>query len=405
MDIDCDFSLMEIEFKKMLSVSFVAKKSLRLEKIVGESVMVSGDAETFACRSCQFEGVHFFLFNVISVRLLNSIILKLELKRASVDRNLFMRECKVTVLDMTERINSLESLKIEISEIGIASISLSGIKSSNLASSKFDTLLLTDKTLKDSLLELGNLNISNLAFDQVINFGRILVTQVTIPSTGSLQITSGDFGETNFISCNFSGAKFVFSSGKISGIFVAQSDFPPILTNEDLSHSQAQLAFGQLSAAFQRHGDTVRALEYQAREVEAHFQKLDFFPNGVWSFSFTKLSLWLNKWSNDLGRNWARGILFTFAVGAFFYYALLLSSKEYVHSIGFLDSRLSASFLKFINPLRFYETESLFRLNNSTKPYLTLTPISYFIDFFSRLIIAYGFYQTIQAFRRYGRKS
>jgi hypothetical protein len=55
-------------------------------------------------------------------------------------------------------------------------------------------------------------------------------------------------------------------------------------------------------------------------------------------------------------------------------------------------------------PLRFFETENLLKSGND-QPYLTLHPVSYFVDFIARILVAYGYYQTIQAFRRYGRKS
>ncbi|MDO6433040.1 hypothetical protein Q4E93_20700 [Flavitalea sp. BT771] len=111
----------------------------------------------------------------------------------------------------------------------------------------------------------------------------------------------------------------------------------------------------------------------------------------------------MNKWSNDFGRSWIRGVIFSFGTGLLFYNVLLFSSTEFPREVSPLDTRLIASFLKFMNPLRFYETEFLFRPCNNNS-YLTLSPISYFIDFVSRIIIAYGFYQTIQAFRRFGRK-
>jgi len=56
-----------------------------------------------------------------------------------------------------------------------------------------------------------------------------------------------------------------------------------------------------------------------------------------------------------------------------------------------------------MNPLRFFDTDALFTKGNN-KPYLTLTNLSYLWDFLGRVFVAYGYYQTIQAFRRFGRK-
>jgi hypothetical protein len=103
-------------------------------------------------------------------------------------------------------------------------------------------------------------------------------------------------------------------------------------------------------------------------------------------------------------RNWGRGLLFSFATGLFFCYFLIVSSKEFHICWPTIDGRLVSAFFRFMNPLRFFETENLFK-GSSDRPFLMLQPISYAIDFVARIFIAYGYYQTIQAFRRYGRKS
>lgn len=56
-----------------------------------------------------------------------------------------------------------------------------------------------------------------------------------------------------------------------------------------------------------------------------------------------------------------------------------------------------------MNPLRFFDLETLFSQNDK-QAYVTLTWGSYVMDFLGRIVIAYGYYQTIQAFRRFGRK-
>ncbi len=56
-----------------------------------------------------------------------------------------------------------------------------------------------------------------------------------------------------------------------------------------------------------------------------------------------------------------------------------------------------------MNPIRFFDLSDLFK-KEQDKHWLTLTWYSYVIDFFGRVFIAYGYYQTIQAFRRFGRR-
>jgi hypothetical protein len=252
---------------------------------------------------------------------------------------------------------------------------------------------------------ISNVQVETLIFRDLRNNGTMSFNEVHLSKDGRLIMKRSNLGKTDFVLCDFSPGKFEFQNSKIMEAFMAESEFPKFVAVDGVrSDLQAQLAFGQISSAFQKQGDTVRSLEYQSREIEAHYRALKWMPHGVWSISFTKFNLLLNKISNDFGRNWVRGILFTFGVGILFYYGLIISSKEYHIGPGSSwDERIITSFLKFMNPLRFFETENLFKADNN-RTYLTLTPWSYFIDFVSRVFIAYGSYQTIQAFRRFGRK-
>jgi hypothetical protein len=260
------------------------------------------------------------------------------------------------------------------------------------------------KNSASSMVKLESVPIRNLVFRDSRNKGLLSFSQVDIGVGGSLSIKASDLGKTDFVQCEFSCAAFEFLNSKLMEAFMAETNFPRhVVFSGKVNHLQEQLAFGQISTAYQKQGDAVRALEYQAREIEAHYKTLIWFPDGIKSFSFTKFSLWLNKCSNDFGRNWGQGLLFSFGLGLVLYYLLIISSKEFHIGWPSIDGRLVSAFFKFMNPLRFFETENLFKANGD-KPYLNLEPVSYFIDFIARIFVAYGYYQTIQAFRRYGRK-
>ena len=66
------------------------------------------------------------------------------------------------------------------------------------------------------------------------------------------------------------------------------------------------------------------------------------------------------------------------------------------------DPRLIASLFRFMNPLRIFDLETLFTQHGKT--FVTLTGTSYLFDLLGRITLTYGYYQTIQAFRRFGRK-
>ncbi len=201
---------------------------------------------------------------------------------------------------------------------------------------------------------------------------------------------------------NFSKSKFEFEKSQINEIFISETDFPEYTyTGKEINHGQGKLAFGQLQTVFQRQGDTVRSYKYLAKEVKNYYKQIDLFSNKF----FTKLNLFLNYISNDFGRNWILGFAFSFGIGFIFFYFLILSTKEF--SFNFPISfkwDFTEPFLKFMNPLRHFDTEDIFKKSSNIKCYLTLSNCSYLWDFFGRIFVAYGYYQTIQAFRKFGRR-
>jgi hypothetical protein len=277
---------------------------------------------------------------------------------------------------------------------------------SEISKSNINAIKISGFLKKEQSALLQELTLDWLLLDNISNEGMINIIDVTIPQNGLLEIRSSNLGKTDFILCNFKKANFKFQNSKLTEIFIVETEFPRrVFSNGKVNHRQAQLAFGQISTAFQKQGDTVRSLEYQAREIEAHYMQLLLYDNEEKRLSFTKISLWLNKWSNDFGRSWQRGMLFSIVAGIIFFYLLVVSSKSY--HFGFpisFDVRLFVSFLRFMNPLRFFELESIFKLG-AAMPFLHLSEWSYLWDFLGRVFVAYGFYQTIQAFRRYGRKT
>jgi hypothetical protein len=275
----------------------------------------------------------------------------------------------------------------------------------NIFDSSMGALELFGTNKASNQVNIYDVSLNSLVFREVRNNGTISLNRVTSKPDGLLKINSSSLGKTDFILCDFSKSAFDFKNSKITDAFLAETKFPKKITVEGtVDHQQGQLAFGQIAVAYQKQGHTALAQEYQAQEMDALYQDIDLFSRKPIKLSFTKISLFLNKWSNDFGRNWARGLAFSFGIAIVFFWLVIITSKEYC--FGFpvqFDEKFVESYLKFINPLRFFETENIFRMGDS-KPYITLTWGSYILDFFCRVMVAYGFYQTIQAFRRFGRK-
>lgn len=287
------------------------------------------------------------------------------------------------------------------------------IYNSRVSESKVDINVFQEVKITDSifgLLEMYGINgkensfviektvFNNLKFTNVINNG--LFTFREVSTNNIISFKSSNLGKTDFINCNFSKAKLDFENSKMTDLFLAETEFPrKVYKNGKLNYRQAQLAFGQIATACQKQGDNIRTLEYNSREVEAHYKTIKFFSGDF----FQKINLSLNFISNNFGRDWMRGVFFSLCIGLLFFCLLLISTNNYEWGIPMIDTELISPYLKFMNPLRFFELESIFN-NTSNEGNIILNGASFIADFLGRIFVAYGYYQTIQAFRRFGKK-
>ena len=152
---------------------------------------------------------------------------------------------------------------------------------------------------------------------------------------------------------------------------------------------------------------TVRLLKNEALKVNDHVAATRLYAKEMNmllednSISFwDKVSLWLSKWFSGYGENWVQSVLVTLVLCVMLTLLMLgLGSKEYGFNpsgefIG-VESFITAlldSINVFSIPL-FRDTINEYGLN-------TLGQILYFII---KLIVAYGAYQFVISFRKYGR--
>ncbi len=332
----------------------------------------------------------------------NVIAHKLDFNHAYIGLNFIIESSKINHLHLDNvKGNEKEShrffeLKNQC-QFTKAFIALSMIDKMDITECKFDHLQLSGTLKTKSIFNIQETEFLKLEFSKVFNEGLFTIRDLKKLNNTILVIESSNMGKTDFVKCDFSKSEIEFNNSKITDIFPILTDFPSLVTNNS---DQARLFFSQLHTVFNKQGDTIRSLEYQAREVEAYYKKISLY-SGEYA---TKITLFLNKISTSFGRNWIQGVIFSISIAVIFFYALVISTNQY--SIAFTldwNGRFFPSFMKFMNPLRFLETENLFKTSEGTT-FLTLTNYSYFWDFFGRVFLAYGFFQTIQAFRKYGRK-
>ncbi|MBL0883185.1 MAG: hypothetical protein IBJ16_07560 [Chitinophagaceae bacterium] len=282
------------------------------------------------------------------------------------------------------------------------SIGLSKIKELYITEGDFGVFSIDGRVQKDSYICLLETKIKDCQLYRLKNSGIMEFNHVQF--NHDVVFEASDLGRSDFINCSLDKAICSFTNSKFSDIFLAETDFPPVIYNKGKTdYVQQQLAFGQLRTVYEKMGDTARSLEYHSRELYAQYRLLKWKSSVFPFINFTKLNLWMNLASNDFGRNWARAILVTVVFVALpFFYLLTISTESYHFDFGISwDKALIGSFLKFLNPIRNVDVENIFEPFGKQ---IGVTWRTHTIDFVSRLLLAYCYYQVIQAFRRYGRK-
>ena len=105
--------------------------------------------------------------------------------------------------------------------------------------------------------------------------------------------------------------------------------------------------------------------------------------------------------SNRHGTSWFRGVCFTFIVALLFFIYFNKNLSDPLFELGWnnMDSckiAISDSFPKFIEFLYVGHSWDFMKDNNPNN-------LALLVDFIGRVIIGFGYYQTVAAFRKYGK--
>lgn len=227
----------------------------------------------------------------------------------------------------------------------------------------------------------------------------------------SICIANSDLGKTQLINFNIKRFdKFEYKNSKMLEVFVADTEFP---SRQNIYHpdkeatqsqilEQQRLALSQFKKIYENRGDNIRATQALAEEVETYRAQLKLEKPSTrkerWNNRTERFNLWLNRISNYHGNNWFRAMLVTLGVNSllFMLYSLSIGNRPGMDVSKFFT--LAAYSLEFLNPLR----KADFLKHDMPGE---CEGLSVFIDYLSRIIIAYFVYQTIAAFRKFGKKS
>ena len=211
-------------------------------------------------------------------------------------------------------------------------------------------------------------------------------TDLSAMQSGSAKYEWCHFSDpVSFVSCNF-------QNFMLTQCFFAKScNFYKV----SISVSDRE-TYRIIKNEFIKINNKIESLIYQKREMEAYEREIGYKDNPA-----DRSILFLSKWSNYYGLNWLWGARFTFCIAfvTFFLYQYSLVNNPV--TFGWISSQ------DFGQAMNIY-LKSFFQFWLPThtidfmKEYYP-SWVSYFIDIIARIFIAYGFVQTVAAFRKFGK--
>lgn len=313
------------------------------------------------------------------------------------DGNTSFKQIVIYECAIHERLNldytTIETnLHIYETELKIVQLSKLRVLHFKLTSCKIESLSVPD------VLENGTLNLDGVLFNKITtgesfsNLGYIKWNKIFSYDEATLEITSAVMGKWDIVNCDFSKARMIIYSSKITDAFYTHTKFPKVLTepsNIDPSENIDDIlsdGYNQLKTIAQKQNDRKLFLHFQAAELRSYHKTLA----GDKKHRATRFQLWAMKKSNDYGTDWVKGLRFIIASNILFVLTSLILRHFQFDCKGI--GNFIVIFLSFLSPL----TTLPKSLNENSN-----WEVSWFL--LSRIPLAFGIYQTIAAFRKFGK--
>lgn len=266
--------------------------------------------------------------------------------------------------------NYVKTLQIFDSEIGELTLSRSKNES---------------RRLEIENIKVGHLKLLSIRHGNDIKFKKI---QPIEKNQSLISIEGSTLTNVHFQDSDFS--KFKHLLVKNSSLDGLKSDyiiwFKRIIKEDE---TEDFLAYRQLKGAMRNQHDSISETYFRAKEQNAYLNSL----KGSRRFG-ERIMLFLNKISNNHGVSWTRGLLFTTIISIFCFLLYLFSIN--------IDNKIT-----FHSPMDYLGYFSQFFIITHNFDFMSsvasINGLSYFIDVIGRILIGYGIYQTVQAFRKYGK--
>lgn len=226
-------------------------------------------------------------------------------------------------------------------------------------------------------------------------------------------------GSCNFAASNFSKNSY-FNLSFFSSATFANCTFDGVASFKDTSFNDVDFErcfFGRgadFANTQYKNGDreTFRLIKNEILKINNKFESLYYHAKELREYEkdlsyrkrpSEKLMLLLNRISTNHGLSWARGLLFTITISVIFFslYLLCLNTRPFNFGWVSINSFFNACNITFQYFIRFITITHDFDFMKDYSP----NGINFLIDFTSKIFIGYGIYQTIQAFRKYGKSN
>lgn len=234
----------------------------------------------------------------------------------------------------------------------------------------------------------------------------------------TLILNQSSLGKAEFTDCDLANFDFQFNNSKITEIFISGGSVPSeniqifnVEQNTLAWHEQKVSAYSQLKKVFDSQGDIFWSSHFQSKtgkhqskvlelrlQQEANQAKSwnDKITNLFSTNRFDWISFQLNHYSNLHGENWGRALAFTLLLPVFIYILYLVTVGRIFLFDKPINLNLIGYYFSFLDP-----THKIEFLEESKD----LNGWARFIDFLSRIVVSYGIYQLIVAFRKHGKKT
>lgn len=263
------------------------------------------------------------------------------------------------------------------------------------------------------VITINNISIGDFSIVSFSNLNSFMINNLS-PNMGNsyFVIDKSNVGKIELLNTNLK--KFdevVIVNSNVSDIVLSNSVLPEKIQiankdskigygpSEELELKEASFfreTYRQLRIALEKQGNQSLALSYKAKEF--------YFLRKELPFGWDKMLLYLNYISNNHGISWSRGVFFTLGTAFVFFTAYNLtlteSSKYFFWTLNTSGKETwQASIIGFDGYIDFLLSFPKVVVNEEPP----LRSSSKVIILLARIFMGYGIYQTISAFRKYGK--